>query len=155
AAHRTDYAGGADRAVKEVKADIVALYFFDKVLTAQKQELAGKKIVISTVAEELYPILSRIFPSGAEPMNFVDYTPSRIVKRREVLKSIDAKSLPSILIYTLHDDNVGVLPQLTTPSLAELTHDITALGWAGFSTRYWLIGDHDSCVAYLAKAAWN
>ena len=28
-------------------------------------------------------------------------------------------------------------------------------GWAGFSTRYWLVGDHDPCIAYLAKSAWD
>ena len=60
-----------------------------------------------------------------------------------------------MLIYTLHDDNVGVLPQLATHSLAELTKEIQRLGWAGFSTRYWLIGDHDPCVAYIARAAWD
>jgi hypothetical protein len=25
----------------------------------------------------------------------------------------------------------------------------------GFSTRYWLVGDHEPCVAYLARAAWD
>ncbi|MSO22673.1 MAG: hypothetical protein EXQ58_05340 [Acidobacteria bacterium] len=25
----------------------------------------------------------------------------------------------------------------------------------GFSTRYWLLGDHDSVMAYLSKAMWN
>ena len=155
---RKDYPGGAERAVSEVKADILALYFFDKILAdAQIQGLlqgAGKKIVVS-VAEELYPVLGRIFPAGCETLNFVDYTPARIVKRREVLKAVPAREIPSVLIYTLHDDNVGVLPQLATHSLHELTKDIRDLGWAGFSTRYWLTGDHDPCVAYLARAAWD
>jgi hypothetical protein len=123
AAKRTDYPGGAERAVKEVKADIVALYFYDKVLA--QSPLDGRKLVISSVAEELYPILARVLPKGSETLNFVDYTPSRIVKRREVLKGIPAKQLASVLIYTLQDDNIGVLPQLMTHSLAELTHDLT------------------------------
>jgi hypothetical protein len=50
---------------------------------------------------------------------------------------------------------VGLLPQLATGSLHELTKDIRSQGWAGFSTRYWLIGDHEPCVAYLARAAWD
>ncbi|MEO7298775.1 MAG: hypothetical protein ABI042_09390, partial [Verrucomicrobiota bacterium] len=33
--------------------------------------------------------------------------------------------------------------------------DIRSQGWAGFSTRYWLIGDHDPCVAFLSRAAWD
>jgi hypothetical protein len=152
---RKDYSGGSDRAVKEVKADIVALYFYDKLISDPTLNIAPGKFVMSTVAEELFPILARILPKGSETLNFVDYTPSRIVRRRDVLKDIPAHEIASVLIYTLHDDNVGVLPQLATHSLAELTKDIGAQGWAGFSTRYWLIGDHDPCVAFLSRAAWD
>jgi hypothetical protein len=88
-------------------------------------------------------------------MYSVDYTPSRVVRRREVLGRIAGGDLPTVLIYTLHDDNVGVLPQLATGSLHELTVDLRRHGWAGFSTRYWLIADHDPCVAYLSRAAWD
>jgi hypothetical protein len=42
-----------------------------------------------------------------------------------------------------------------TTSLHALISDIRGLGWAGFSTRYWMISDHDPCVAYLARAAWD
>ena len=68
---------------------------------------------------------------------------------------MDTSEVPATLIYTLHDDNVGTLPALATGSLHELTKDLRRHGWAGFSTRYWLIGDHDPCVAYIAKAAWD
>ncbi len=154
---RKAYPGGPDRAVAEVKADIVALYFYDKLITQLKQASnpARVKFVMSTVAEELYPILARILPPGSETLNFIDYTPSRIVKRRAALSGVPARQIPSVLIYTLHDDNVGILPQLATHSLHELTRNIRAQGWAGFSTRYWLIGDHDPCVAYLSRAAWD
>jgi hypothetical protein len=155
---RKDYPGGAERAVSEVKADILALYFFDQIIAdsgiQQLVQSTHTKFVVS-VAEELYPVLGRIFLAGCETLNFVDYTPARIVKRREVLKGVPAREIPSVLIYTLHDDNVGVLPQLATHSLDELTKDIRALGWAGFSTRYWLTGDHDPCLAYLSRAAWD
>lgn len=156
---RTDYPGGSERAVKEVKADIVALCFYDKVINGPDLKRASEsqriKFVLNSVAEELYPILARIFPSGSETLNFVDYTPSRILKRRAALREVPARQIPSVLIYTLHDDNVGVLPQLATHSLHELTGEIRGLGWAGFSTRYWLLGDHDPCVAYLERTAWN
>jgi hypothetical protein len=72
-----------------------------------------------------------------------------------VLGQIPTRDIPTTLIYTLHDDNVGLLPMLSTGSLHEITRDIRRLGWAGFSTRYWLIGDHDPCVAYLSRTAWH
>ena len=55
----------------------------------------------------------------------------------------------------MEDDNVGLVPQLTTGSLAELTKELVRDGWAGFSTRCWVIGDKDPCVAYLSRAAWD
>src|SRR5206468_6160992 len=77
------------------------------------------------------------------------------LRRRAVLGALPVRDVPASLIYTLHDDNIGVLPQLMTGPLHELTTDLRRHGWAGFSTRYWLTGDHDPCVAYLARAAWD
>jgi len=159
ARQRRDYPGGAERALQEVQGDIVALHFFDRLLGDPR--LLGEsrrpdmRLVFADVAEELLPVLARIAPAGAEALHFIDYTPSRIVRRRAALARVPARSMPSSLIYTLHDDNVGLLPQLTTGSLHELTVELRRHGWAGFSTRYWLVGDHDPCVAYLARAAWD
>jgi hypothetical protein len=159
AARRTGYPGGAARAVDEVKGDIVVLYFYDHLLNELKVLKDGRhrdvRFVYDSVAEELFPVLARLIPPGSETLSFVDYTPSRILKRREVLKELPAREVASTLIYTLHDDNVGVLPQLATGSLHELTQDLYRHGWAGFSTRYWVVGDHEPCVAYLARAAWD
>ncbi len=155
AAKRTGYPGGAERAVQEAKGDIVSLYFYDRLLTDLKALQGTRrpdvKIILNSAAEELFPILPRILPPGSETLNFVDYTPARILKRRDVLGQIPARELPTSLIYTLHDDNVGLVPQLATGSLHEITQELRRHGWAGFSTRYWLIGDHDPCVAYLSS----
>jgi len=159
AGRRTGYPGGAKRAIQEVKGDIVVLYFYDRLLHDLKALKGSRRpdvrLVYDSVAEELFPVLPHIVPRGSETLNHVDYTASRILRRREVLKDLRAREIPSMLIYTLHDDNVGVLPQLATGSLHELTRDLRRHGWAGFSTRYWLVGDHDPCIAYLARAAWD
>ena len=156
---RIGYAGGPDRAVQEVKGDIVALYFYDRLIRELKV-LEGThcpdiKFIYSSVAEELFPILPYIIPAGGETLNFVDYTASRIVQRRDVLKNVSSSDIPCSLIYTLHDDNVGVLPQLATGSLHQLKKDLRQYGWSGFSTRYWLVSDHNPCIAYLARASWS
>ena len=159
ARQRKGFHSPPERAEAEVKGDLVNLHFYDKLLREQNV-LRGTarpnvRFMFGDVAEELFPVLPRILPRGSELLNFVDYTPSRIVRRREVLKNIPGQKIPSTLIYTLHDDNVGFLPQLATGSLHELTKELRQNGWAGFSTRYWLIGDHDPCIAYLARAAWD
>ena len=155
---RNAYPGGAERALAEVKGDLVALYFYDRLLNEGKvldgSRRPDVKSTFSAIAEELYPLLGRLLPLDAEVLNFVDYTPSRIVKRREALETVPP-GVFAVLIYTLHDDNVGLLPQLTTGSLHELTRDLVRHGWTGFSTRYWLVADHDPCAGYLARAAWD
>jgi hypothetical protein len=59
------------------------------------------------------------------------------------------------MVLTLHDDSVGVLPQLTTSALHQLVCDMRQHGVSGFCTRQWMISDHDACVAYLSKATWE
>jgi hypothetical protein len=157
--HRTGYAGSVERMQNEVKGDIVNLYFLDRLFrdlaVLKDTRRPDMRLIYNAIAEELFPILSKILPHGSETLNQVDYTASRILKRRQVLHNIPGREIPSVLIYTLHDDNVGLLPQLVTGSFHELTRDLRRYGWAGYSTRYWLIGDHDPVAAYLARASWD
>ena len=140
ATQRSAYPGGEERALQEVKGDIVALYFYDRLLhemhTLKESRRPDMKFIYNSVAEELFPLLGNLVPHDWETLNFVDYTASRIVKRREVLENIPSQEHACSLIYTLHDDNVGLLPQLATGSLHELTKELIRHGWAGFSTRY-------------------
>ncbi len=159
AATRTVYPGGAARAVNEVKGDIVNLYFYDRLLR-DTDAIEGSsrpeiKFIFDSVADELIPVLKAIVPPGSETQNFVDYTASNILRRPGVLAKFPDESLPATLIFTLHDDNVGVLPQLTASSLHDLSTEMKRYGWAGFTTRYWMIGDHDRTVSYLARTSWE
>ncbi|MEA1951409.1 MAG: hypothetical protein U9N87_08495, partial [Planctomycetota bacterium] len=159
AGRRPGAVSGHARCVREAKGDIVMLRFYDRLLNEQKVLADTKrpkvKLIYRSVAEELFPILAKILPPDSETLNFIAYTPARVVQRREAIGKLDTSVVPATLIYTLHDDNVGLLPALATGSLHELTKDLRRHGWAGFSTRYWLIGDHDACLAYIAKAAWD
>jgi hypothetical protein len=159
AARRTDYPGGAARAVNEVKGDIESLYFYDRLFNdiqvLRNTRRPNAKIVYSMPAEELFPVLDRILPRTWELLGMWEYTPSRILAHEEQFDRVPSRNIPSVLIQTLHDDNVGLLPQLTTHVLARLTVDMQKHDWLGFSTRYWLIGDQDPSVTYLAKASWE
>src|SRR5262249_21140695 len=88
AGRRTGDPGGAARAVKEVKGDIVALYFYDRLINdvqvLKDSRRPDMRLLYDSVAEELYAVLPRILPRGSEMLNFVDYTPARILRRREV-----------------------------------------------------------------------
>lgn len=158
AAGRTDYPGGGTRAVQEVKGDIVALYYYDLFFcerNALSQTAKPKiRLMFMYFAEELYPILTRVLPKDTEITCYIDYTPTRILKRREVLKHIDPQT-PYTLCYTLHDDNIGFLPMVAAESLGELLQSARKACWRGLASRYWLTSDHDICVNYLARSMWD
>ena len=147
------------RALAEAKGDIVILRFYDRLFTEYRAisetRPSNIKLIYTAVAEELFPILPRVLPAGSETLNFLAYTPARVVERREAIERLDTEKIPATLVFTLHDDNIGLLPALTTGSLHQLTNDMRQHGWAGFSTRYWQISDHDPCVTYIARAAWD
>jgi len=149
---------GEPRPVLNVKGDIVSLYFLDRLLDDLKvlAETARPdiKVIWESVSEELFPILNIIAKPGWQTHVSLDYFPSSTVARDSLGKA-PKLNLPAASILTLHDDNVGILPQSTLGSLGQLTHRIRSRGFAGFSTRYWLIGDHDPTVTFIAKSAWD
>ena len=64
----TNIPGGAERAVQETKRDIVALYFYDYLLTEldvlKDSRRSDMKFIFGNIAEELLPLLLRILPPG-------------------------------------------------------------------------------------------
>ncbi len=160
AAQRSDHwDGGSARSVMEVKGHITGLYFllslWNRPDLIPKTRKPDARLVVYEVAEELWPILPRILPKNSEMVVVMDYNSTRVLRRRSVIATLPAKEIPTTMILSLHDDSVGMLPQLTTSSLHELIGDLRKAGVTGFGTRQWLISDHDASTAYLAKSAWN
>lgn len=160
AAARSDHwDGGSTRSVMEVKGHITGLYFllslWNRPDLISKTHKPDAKLVVYEVAEELWPILPRILPKNSEMVIVMDYNSTRVLRRRSVIATLPAKEIPTTMILSLHDDSVGMLPQLTTSSLHELVGDLRKAGVTGFGTRQWLISDHDASTAYLAKSAWD
>jgi len=99
ARNRRGYVGGSERALSEVKGDIVGLYFYDRVF----QELGALddwphlRLVYASVSEEIFGVVGRILPPSAELLAFVDYTSSRILRRREALDGLGGSVQASFL----------------------------------------------------------
>lgn len=157
---RTSFPGGGERVETMLKGDLAMVAFFDS-LVEEKNLLAGpdggppRRLVYNGVVEELFPLLAKMTPQGGEVLSFVDYTASRQLRQHDLLMQQPPESLPANLIFTLADDNVGVLPQCATPSLHTLMGILRANGWDGFYTRYWTVGDLMPTIHYLARASWN
>jgi len=159
AKRRTDVHGGADRQVSRVKGDITMLAFLDKIFEDQTiLQRAGRdpvRLIYSSLADELTPLLAKLGGEGSELLLFIDYTAHRITNRIDLLDNAPTDTMPCRFIFTLADDNIGLLPQLATKPLHTIATRMRETGWAGFTTRFWLIGDQDPCIHYLARSCWN
>lgn len=150
---------GSQKALDEVKGDIALLYFYDRIL--HNPDVVGKtkrpdiRFHYHGIAEELFPVLEKLLPVGSEVGTIVDNYPTKILARRDVLRHIPGQRVASIMDLTIDDDNIGIMPQLSTSILHELLGDLAENGWAGFVARERFPGDHDSALAYLSKASWD
>ena len=149
--------GSGDRGIRALRGNITALEFFGRLLAEKDfgKTSTGKRVTVTLVEVDsaLYSVLDRVLPKGVETLHFVDYTARRVAANRELLKQVPTQKIPSSLILTLADDNVGVLPQMSYTALATLVEELKAGGWLGFSTRYWAIGDLDLATTYLSRAS--
>ena len=150
---------GPERATRQVKGGLAGLYFLSRLWAdpdvLPRTEKPDARLVVYEPPEELFPILPRVLPKDAELLIVIDYNPSRVLSRRDVLATVPAREVETTLVLTLHDDSVGLLPMLTTSALHELVSDMRKYGISGFCTRQWLMSDHDPSMAYLSKAAWD
>ena len=148
-----------ERGIRSVKGNVVALAFlkdlFQDGTLLRRPDGRKVKLVITALDPALYPVLDRVVPEGAAALHFVDYTARRVVENREVLARVPTEKVPSSLILTLADDNVGILAQSATRRLQTLVEEIRKRGWEGFSTRYWLLAELDPSVYYLSRAAYD
>ncbi|HEY2251954.1 MAG TPA: alpha-glucuronidase family glycosyl hydrolase [Planctomycetaceae bacterium] len=146
-----------ERGVQALRGNVTALEFFNRLLADRELwRLPGgraAKVVITDIDSALFPLLDKVLPPGTATLNFVDYTARRVAQHRDLLKQVPTRAVPSSLILTLADDNVGVLPQMTYTSLATLVDELRSDGWEGFSTRYWVVGDLDLSVYFLSRAS--
>jgi len=156
---RTEFPGGGERVETQVKSDLAALWLLDSLIHEHRLlERNGDedvKIILNGVTEELFPLVARVVPPGGEVLSVIDYTASRVVRRRDLIEEVPVDDVPVSLIMTLADDNVGVMPQLATGSIHQLLAALRQSGWAGYYTRYWTIGEQDPAIHYLARASWD
>lgn len=151
--------GGGERQITRVNGDIISLGVLAKLLEDPSVlERPGGRgpitVVYNGLVDELLPIMPQLGPKGAQQLIFVDYTARRVVDQIEAMDCAPADQVGCRFIFTLADDNVGVLPQLSTRPLHDMATQMRAKGWLGFNTRYWMIGDMDPTAHYLARSCW-
>ncbi|MBM4004825.1 MAG: hypothetical protein FJ295_16320 [Planctomycetes bacterium] len=164
AAKRTTLISG-ERGVKAVRGNVTSLDFLQTWLSdpkrLQRPDGTSVELYLIEVDPVFYPYLDKLLPKDAGSMHLVDYTARRVAANTELMKTLPGTKRPRplvadpSLIFTLADDNVGVLPQLATRHLEKLAKSLRSSGWAGYSTRYWIAGDLDPTVHYLSRVAFD
>lgn len=156
-ARKRKLTASGERGVKALKGNIAALDFLHGLLADEslRERLGKRDVTILDVDPALYPVLDKVLPGKTGALHFIDYTARRVAEQKRLLAAVPAKAVNNSLILTLADDNVGVLPQLATSHLHDLVTEIRKLGWEGFSTRYWIPGDLETSIFYLARAGFD
>ena len=155
---RGEREGDPERVITEVKADITSLYFYDQML--RRQDVPGDsraskmKYLYWGPVEELFPILDRILPKNWDLEIMPTNHPATLLKRVKVLNTLP-ESISATMALTIDDDNIGVLPQLTTGALHRTIQVMKRRGWQGFTARERYPADHDVPLAYLARVSWE
>jgi len=165
--HRAGYAWGSGyskadlekKASDEVKGDLASLTFFDWLVhdsgAISESKRPDIKFLYWGFAEELYPILPRVLPPHSElevmPDNFLDH----LLERPGILKDLSGGAIRPIINLTMDDDNIGIVPQMTTSALQQVLALLRETKWQGVVTRERFPGDHDTERAYLARACWD
>lgn len=153
--------GGRARAVREFRSGIAMLHFFDRffagndLLARARARRVDLHLGLGGNCEPLFPVLERVLWPGAGINTSLGYTASRAVRAMACMERLDASRVPATLILTFQDDNVGWLPQVASGSHDLLLAEARRLGWRGFCTRHWPIGDLDAAATFAARAAWD
>jgi hypothetical protein len=145
--------------VQQLEAAIVGLDYYDRLLR-QQQVLKGTlrpdmKFIFAEPPEELWPILGRTLPGGCEVEVMPENQPEHFLPRAELLGTLPVQDVPGIMNLTLDDDVVGLVPQIRPKILYEFIQVLQRYHWTGFVARERFPGDHDTVLAYLARAAWD
>ena len=147
------------KAADEVKGDLASLYFFDWLVkdsgAVSDSKRPDMKFLYWGFAEELFPVLPKVLPPNSEVEVMPDNFLTHLLLRADILKKLSDSPIQPIINLTVDDDNIGIVPQITTSSLQKVLKLLRETHWDGIVARERFPGDHDTEMAYLARAAWD
>ena len=107
-----------------MKGDLASLYFFDWLVrdsgAVSDSKRPDMKFLYWGFAEELYPILPRVLPPNSELEVMPDNFLTHLLQRPGFLKTLSGGPIQPIINLTVDDDNIGIVPQMTTSSLQKV-----------------------------------
>lgn len=148
-----------DRSERELRGDIVLLCAFDKLINERGFDLSkarkGCSVMPGGLAPELCRFLPLMFGRGSHYMASFGYVPSYVATRANALRQKDPEAIRYTLVTSAEDDNVGLLPQMTGPSVHKIIEALRDVGAHGVQTRHWMHANLLPTFHYIAHAAWE
>jgi hypothetical protein len=150
---------GQGRAERELKANIEFLYFVDKIFTEGKLlERLGRtnvEVLLSSVTEEMYPILGRVLPGNFGIGAMLDYNLSLALARIDRISSLADAGFGKYVTLSVQDDMNSLLVASEGTRIERFLEIMRRSAFKGWKSRYWSIGDLDHTTAFLARASWD
>ncbi len=147
------------RALRELKADIEVLYFFDKLFNENKLlERLGRpdlRFILPELTEELYPVLGHVLQPGFGTTTLIDYNLSLAVPRINVLDGLKDAPIDSYFIMSLQDDMQSLLVSAEGNLMEKFLDSMRRNGFAGWFPRYYSLGDLDHTALFLYRSGWD
>ena len=149
---------GEGRAERELKADIEFLYFVDRLFAEGRLlERLGRpdvEVLLSSVTEEMYPILGNVLPPNFGVGALIDYNLSLALPRLDRLSAL-GDGFGKYVTLSVQDDMNSLLVSSEGARIERFLERMRDAGFKGWKSRYWSIGDLDHSVDYLARASWD
>jgi len=147
------------RPQEELKTSIAYADTLDKLIN--EDQIIAKSVnphatlVVSTFSDEFYPVLAKIFKGTAIQQVEMDYLSSLAAQRTEMLAFAAKTPMKVEVMASMADDNIGILPQLPTPSLDRIFRAMKSYHVDGFLGRQFLVTKLEAATAYVARSAWS
>lgn len=151
--------GAPDRSERELRSDIVLLFALDKLINERGFDMSkarrGATVAPAQLAPELNRFLPSILPHGTTFYTAFGYMPAYVATRTNMLEQKDPGAVRHLLVVSAEDDNIGLLPQMTGPSVHKIIEALRDVGAAGFQTRQWQHSNLLPTFHYMSHAAWE
>ncbi len=148
----------AERSERELRSDIVTLYMLDKLLNERGFDMTktrpGARVICSGLSPELHQFLPLLFPHE-HYIASLGYMPTHVAKRMDTVRLSDPEALKFSVVTSLEDDNIGMVPQLTGPSLHAIVEDLRSVGGHGVVTRQWMFSNLLPTLHFLTHTTWE
>ena len=145
----------ADRAEHEMQADVIALWVFDELLNRRSVRCPPSlTITPAALNPVLHSVIARVF-QGGRYLGHTGYMPTTAARHLDSFACLAEADMRARVVVTLEDDNIGPVPQESTPSVAVLAQAMVRHRLDGFMTRQWNYTKVMPALHYLSHVAWD